>query len=380
MLFPVNYVDTNLNFLNDVLRQFIQKSIVLTNYTKASLFPAAFIPIHDDSGNDIDIRFKAAFKEIKTLTSAEKKRLLRLYINHQRIQKLCEEKTLPKLELSSFPNALQKRLKELGEYLYTSGLKNAAIRKLANGGADQGVDSLLLHSQRYREENGDVCCFCGINDYEEQLADTVSSKQWRPAYDHYLPKDKYPLAAVNFNNLFPVCYQCNSKSKGAKDPCYCKLAKQRKLSFYPFNNSVNGGLFFSYSSSEAAILSNEFWEVELDDDSDENQLSWDRVFGITKRVKDRLNRKYKKWLQSVLAGENSTIDDLKIKLQEASIFNMAEKRNIRDGYHKSLTFGRLATMQDELLESIVNALNDEVVPHSRVEALSALNELGFEFS
>ena len=270
MLFPVSFVDTNLSFLNEILRQFIQKSVELNRYTKATLFPAEFIPIHDHAGNDIDIRFKAAFKEIKTLTPVEKKRLLRLYINHQRIQKLCEEKTLPKLELSSFPNALQKRLKELGEYLYTSGLKNAAIRKLANGGADQGVDSLLLHSQRYREENGDVCCFCGINDYEEQLADTVSSKQWRPAYDHYLPKDKYPLAAVNFNNLFPVCYQCNSKSKGAKDPCYCKLANQRKLSFYPFNNSVNGGLFFSYSSSEAAILSNEFWEVELDDDSDEN--------------------------------------------------------------------------------------------------------------
>jgi hypothetical protein len=380
MLFPVSFVDTNLNFLNDVLRQFIQKSIVLTNYTKASLFPAEFIPIHDHGRNAIDTKFRNVFEEIKNLTPAEKKRLLRLYINHQRVKKLCEKKTLPKLELSSFPNSLQISLKELGEYLYTSGLKNAAIRKLANGGAEEGIDSLLLHSQRYRAENGTVCCFCGINDYEEQLADTVDSKQWRPAYDHYLPKDKYPLAAVNFNNLFPVCYQCNSKSKGAEDPCYCKIDSQRKLSFYPFNSSAKGGLFFSYSSSEAAILSNEFWEVELDDDSDENQLSWDRVFGITKRVKDRLNRKYKKWLQSVLAGDNSSMDDLKIKLQEASIFNMVEKRNIRDGYHKSLTFGRLASMQDELLESIVNALNDEIVPDTRVEALEALNELGFEFS
>ena len=51
MLFPVNYVETNLSFLNDVLRQFIQKSVTLRIYRKASLFPAEFIAIHDTSND-----------------------------------------------------------------------------------------------------------------------------------------------------------------------------------------------------------------------------------------------------------------------------------------------------------------------------------------
>lgn len=379
MLFPVSYVETNLSYLNGVLRHFIQKSVTLNRYNKASLFPAEFIPIHDQNGNKIDTKFKNAFKEIKDLAPTDKKKLLRLYVNHQRIQKLCEKKTIPKIELSCFPQELQKSLKELGEYLYSSGLKNKAIRQLANGGIEQGIDSLLSHSKRFREENGDVCCFCGINDYEEQLADTTDTKQWRPAYDHFLPKDKYPLAAVNFKNLFPVCYQCNSKAKGAIDPCYCKAERQRKLSFYPFNNNLNGELFFSYATNDTAILSNEFWQVELGDDTDENQLTWDRVFDITNRVKDRLNRKYKKWLQGILAGNDLTIDELKTHLQEAAIENMVEKRNVRDGYHKALTFGSLATMSNDLLEAIVNALSNETLPSSRDEALVALNDLGFDF-
>ena len=379
MLFPVSYVETNLSYLNGVLSHFIQKSVTLNRYYKATLFPAEFIPIHDHSQNAIDTKFKNVFKDIKGLEPSDKKKLLRLYVNHQRIQKLCEKKTIPKIELSCLPTELQKSLKELGEYLYSSGLKNKAIRKLANGGNDQGIDSLLSHSQRFREVNGDVCCFCGINDYEEQLADTDDTKQWRPAYDHFLPKDKYPLAAVNFKNLFPVCYQCNSKAKGAIDPCYCKANSQRKVSFYPFNNNLNGELFFSYATNETAILSNEFWQVELGDDKDENQLTWDRVFDITNRVKDRLNRKYKKWLKSILAGNDLTIDELKAHLIAAAIENMEEKRNIRDGYHKALTFGSLATMSHDLLEAIVSALSNEVIPSSKDEALIALNELGFDF-
>lgn len=380
MLFPVNYVDTKLSFLNDVLRHFIQKAVTLNQYRKASLFPADFIPIHDHGKNSIDTKFRNAFKEIKALTPSNKKKLLRLYINQQRVQKLCEKTSLPRVELASFPKGLQKSLKELGEYLYTSGLKNKAIRVLANGGTEQGADSLLYHSQRFREENGTVCCFCGINDYEEQLADTADSKQWRPAYDHFLPKDKYPLAAVNFNNLFPVCYQCNSKAKGSEDPCYCKKDNRRTLSFYPFNSDSSGGLFFSYSASDTAVLSNEFWDVELKDDSDENQLTWNRVFNITNRVKSRLNLKYKKWIQGVLGGTNLTTAELKNQLQNAAVDNMAEKNTIRDGYHKSLTFMNLANMQDELLESIVNALNNELVPQTRAEAMDELNELGFEFN
>lgn len=380
MLFPVSYVDTNLNFLNNVLRQFIQSSVKINRYTKTALFPAEFIPIHDDGRNAIDKKFKSAFAEIKVLSPAEKKRLLRLYVNHQRIQKLCEKKSLPRVELSSFSDGLQKRLKELGEYLYTSGLKSEALKKLANGGVTQGIDSLLLHSQRFRAENGNVCCFCGINDYEEQLADTADKKQWRPAYDHFLPKDKYPLAAVNFKNLFPVCYQCNSKAKGAEDPCYCKVERERKLSFYPFNASKSGGLNFIYSTSVNTIISNQFWDVELIDETDENQLTWNRVFKIKSRIKDRLNNKYKHWLQSVISGDRLTVVELKAALQKSALQNMENKRITGDGYHKALAFANLATMPDELLEAIVVAMNESVTPDGRAEAIDALNELGFTFN
>ena len=41
----------------------------------------------------------------------------------------------------------------------------------------------------------------------------------KPFLDHYLPKSKYPYFAVNFYNLFPCCWRCNSNDfKGDKMP------------------------------------------------------------------------------------------------------------------------------------------------------------------
>ena len=62
----------------------------------------------------------------------------------------------------------------------------------------------------------------------------------REAYDHYLPKSKYPFNSINFNNLAPACHECNSTYKQTKDPNFNPkdplLAKTggRRKSFYPY--------------------------------------------------------------------------------------------------------------------------------------------------
>ena len=81
------------------------------------------------------------------------------------------------------------------------------------------------------------CPFCGIND----VKGVYHSK--REAYDHYLPKGKYPFNSINFHNLAPACHECNSTYKLSKDPLYdakdpllTKTGGRRK-SFYPYQTT-----------------------------------------------------------------------------------------------------------------------------------------------
>jgi hypothetical protein len=82
----------------------------------------------------------------------------------------------------------------------------------------------------------DKCPFCGLGPIKGV------NRTARDAYDHYLPKDKYPFNSVNLKQLAPMCHDCNSVCKGAKDPLVPdKNAKdplsssgKRRRAYYPY--------------------------------------------------------------------------------------------------------------------------------------------------
>lgn len=79
--------------------------------------------------------------------------------------------------------------------------------------------------------NDSGCCpFCGLLPIDNEFDPT------REAFDHYLPKSKYPFNSVNLKNLAPSCHKCNSGNKGDKDPLYDKDGNRRKA-FYPFSKT-----------------------------------------------------------------------------------------------------------------------------------------------
>ena len=69
------------------------------------------------------------------------------------------------------------------------------------------------HIQGYKTlemMNVKSCPFCN-----RQFIITNSEAGVRPDFDHFLPKSKYPVLAVSFYNLIPICSTCNKK-KGNK--------------------------------------------------------------------------------------------------------------------------------------------------------------------
>lgn len=377
MLFKINQVDTNMVYLNEVLKHFIEKSVSLSKYQQSTLFPAEFIPVHDNEKNALDKKFKAVFEQIKKLNQTQKTQLVQMYVNQQETERLCNG-SLAIVDFSAYPESFKEKLKSLGEYLYTSGLKNAEIKQLAIDKYGDNNSTLYEHWLKFKEVNGVVCCFCGIQDYEEQLPNTSKTK-WRPAYDHYLPKEKYPLAAVNFNNLIPCCYQCNSKTKGAVDPCYCKISGRKKAK-YPFDNSTLLGLKFKFA--KAKITGDGPWVVSLKDETDELHQSWDRVYKIKERVASRLNANYVAWLRlhhSDLASAGN-IAGKKAVFQQKAIELIGNARQQREYIHQANLLATLSVESDGIVESILQTIQPDPDPSTKLEGVRLLKEYGFSLS
>lgn len=66
------------------------------------------------------------------------------------------------------------------------------------------------------------------------------NKLIRPHFDHWFPKENYPLLALSFFNLIPSCSICNSSVKGRKE---FNLSKY----IHPYVDNVIDSIVFSYS-------------------------------------------------------------------------------------------------------------------------------------
>jgi len=59
------------------------------------------------------------------------------------------------------------------------------------------------------------CPFCQMNHVAVMI---TKEKKFRPAFDHYFCKSKYPFLALSLYNLIPICDRCNSiPFKGSKN-------------------------------------------------------------------------------------------------------------------------------------------------------------------
>lgn len=125
-----------------------------------------------------------------------------------------------------------------------------------------------------------ACPFCG-----QTIMFTKYSKL-RNAFDHYLPKSRYPFTSVNFHNLVPACPMCNSSFKRDVDVLF--IGKRRTKAFYPFTKEqydIHIDVHLKKSYREDLTPS----DVELTfscKGHDEEVKNWLRVYHIEDRYKE----------------------------------------------------------------------------------------------
>jgi hypothetical protein len=146
------------------------------------------------------------------------------------------------------------------------------------------IGDIDSHYEAFVKENSEgKCPYCGYSDIKG------SHHTKREAYDHFLPKGTYPFNSVNFRNLAPMCYECNSTYKLGKDPIRGPGGARRKA-FYSYANAATAiSITVVIKNTNLANLKPSDVDLEITAPGHEQEIaSWRDVFGIDERYKAKL--------------------------------------------------------------------------------------------
>jgi hypothetical protein len=192
-------------------------------------------------------------------------------------------------------------------------------------------NQLIKHS----DNDFDTCPCCGLIDFES--AESIR----REAYDHYIPKATFPFASVNFKNLVPLCYKCNSDRKSTKDPI-----ENARVAFYPF------------STAEHTIEINLNYTADIDDDTKELNFTdlkinltgqalkietWDWLFDIATRYEDRIKSFSKQFLKEIKNWDKIFNEDNEVWTYEQTINRLIS--NYEFDYYDDKKFLKIAFLK-----------------------------------
>ena len=223
------------------------------------------------------------YQLLPTLTNAQRNKIKQVYLNNNDISNLCSGQLQP-LKMDDLPQALTKEITDLFEQLYTKMLNAARYTRDHDG-------TKVYYDLFYQTNQNHTCPFCGYHNMKSDL------DKGREAYDHYLPKSKYPFAAVNFENLVPMCYECNSSYKGATDPL-----DNGSVAFYPFHNA-NYDIDVKIQHPQPVEWSNideGKCTVTIDTPNQNELATWERVFDVKKRYVQRIEQFDKQWIDELM--------------------------------------------------------------------------------
>ncbi|MGC9935246.1 HNH endonuclease [Priestia aryabhattai] len=273
--------------------------------------------------------FNAKIEEIyaifKTLTSDEISQLKVWYHSNNNIECLC--KNDPALtpstysEISQLNATLGAELKSFFVKLYSQDI--LSLKALS--------DKIGFIDDHYKEfvkiNSKGKCPFCGLYDIDSEYDHT------REAYDHYLPKSKYPFSSINFKNLAPICNKCNSGNKGSKDPLH-DINGNRSKTFYPYNSIPHIiEVDLEINSMDIDSLTPQDITINFGPASLEEELkTWNYLFNIEKRYKNKCcSADAKYWITQIFeeSDNKSPCEFLSTRLETASKYPYTDNNFLR---------------------------------------------------
>jgi hypothetical protein len=215
-------------------------------------------------------RFKNIYSITKTWSQTDRTKLCSAIRSSNEIKNACSG-TIKPFNSSAIPASLIPLVQDLFISLYEDVMKGKYFI------AKYGSLKDHYHSIRKDKANAfEFCPACGIVEMKN------SEDKKKDQHDHYLPKDVYPFSSVNFENLVPVCIDCNSiEVKSNKD-----ILKYSGLVFYPFDEKHKGiDIDISIKKNDSNDLSKISWNINYSnkDSKDKELKAWKAVYNIEDR-------------------------------------------------------------------------------------------------
>lgn len=265
---------------------------------------------------------KSIYEKFTQLSDIQKNTISQFFDMNNSIQELFEDKSRIYMDfndLKQIDEDLSKEIHKFFESIYTDVIHLKDVKDVLNSSMDR-------HYKKFIKKNTELCPFCGLHllEFGERLP--------KEAYDHFLSKGEFPFTSINLKNLAPMCSRCNSSYKLKKNPI-AKDAKRVKA-FYPYGrNDIDIGVDVSLQTKKIDGLSQKDVNIELKTLKYKEEVeSWDRVFRIKDRYKQKVSSKLgaKAWLDEVNSAINRknkpyTIDEYIELLEENQKANPLSK-------------------------------------------------------
>ncbi|WP_222539350.1 hypothetical protein [Pedobacter polysacchareus] len=270
-------------------------------------------------------KFEAVYNKYKRIKKKSKRdQIIEAFKHSNQIENLCKNLAGSLIiELNDLPSSVKLELDELFLYLYNSAINYHQFESHVNDNLKESINRFIINN------NLEVCPFCGLEGFLN------IEGQSRIALDHWLCKDLFPMAAVNFDNLFPIGSKCNERpAKGSKNILIDNpVTKNRVHAFYPYLTHEGVVTKFNYINepSISGILDSDWnFTIYPTNPIDKDIFdSWNNTLNISIRYIDYFRKNilpmweadYKRFIEEdhgVDHGQN--IDELKenLKLWKAS--------------------------------------------------------------
>ncbi len=317
MITKLHRFTTGLSIIQEIPETFfreIENSVAFGDH----LFPAwanrVFTP------TSLKSKFQAVYDKYKAITpKASRGKIVDAFTHSNQIENLCTNQAgTIIIELEDLPESIRTELDALFLYLFNSAINYRAFEIHVSHTLKDAIDSFI------RNNGLEVCPFCGLEGFLN------IEGQSRLALDHWLCKDLFPMAAVNFNNLFPIGHDCNGRAtKGSKNILIDSPETMNRVNaYYPYLN--HGGIQSSFQFlNEPSIngISDADWNYSITPVNREDQDifdSWTSIMNISKRYLDYFRKniffmwesRYQTFIdRHPTLSHANTIDELKVNFQ-----------------------------------------------------------------
>lgn len=283
MLRTYKYLQSDHSKLHEFIIAFFNRIENETGDFDMAFFEPDFQSIVNRHRKIVKQRCKDIYEAMKMWLAVDRASFCDAIRKSNDIKGICEGTVTP-LKTDQIPADIRGLVKSLFIDLYEQVLDgNSFTRK---------YEGLKNHFDNFRRLNSDItlCPICGIGELKTQFDKS------RDQYDHYLPKADYPLSAVNFENLMPICTECNSPNcKGPTDPIATGTGKL----FYPYDENHKGIEINFHIVADNIEVDKIEWGVDFtsSDGKQEEIQSWRTIYKIDDRykgfVRGRIKQLYK---------------------------------------------------------------------------------------